>query len=153
MRVLYDDPPTWASIGRAVTSFSDQREQLEGQMVRPDNSVIDYAVSPLPDGGTLLTFADVTDSKRYERALVERNEALIAADKMKNKFIGNVSYELRTPLTNIIGFSEMLASPFMGALNDKQREYSTTSCRRPRRCSPSSMTFWTSPRSTPARWS
>ena len=44
----------------AVTSFSDEREPLEGQMVRPDNSVIDYAVTPLPDGGTLLTFVDVT---------------------------------------------------------------------------------------------
>ncbi len=39
---------------------------------------------PLPDGATLITFADVTDSKRYERALVERNDALVAADRLKN---------------------------------------------------------------------
>jgi signal transduction histidine kinase len=123
VRVLYEDTTTWNRIRQAVTAFSSGREPLEGQMVRPDSSVIDYAASPLPDGGTLLTFADVTDSKRYERALVERNEALVAADKIKNQFIGNVSYELRTPLTNIIGFSELLASPFMGTLNDKQREY------------------------------
>jgi signal transduction histidine kinase len=122
-RVLYDDARTWASIGRAVTSFSDQREPLEGQMVRPDMSVIDYAATPLPDGGALLTFADVTFSKRYERALVDRNEALVTADRLKNQFIGHVSYELRTPLTNIIGFSELLANPGIGALNAKQREY------------------------------
>ena len=121
--VLCDDQDAWKQIGRAVTSFSDQREPLEGQMVRPDNSVIDYATAPLPDGGTLLTFADVTDAKRYERALVERNEALVAADRLKNQFIGHVSYELRAPLTNIIGFSELLAGPYMGSLNVKQREY------------------------------
>ncbi len=120
--VLYSETSTWTEISRAVTSF-DQREPLEGQMVRPDSSVIDYAVTPLPDGGTLLTFVDVTDSKRYERALIERNEALVTADKLKNQFIGHISYELRTPLTNIIGFSELLANPIFGALTQRQREY------------------------------
>jgi signal transduction histidine kinase len=121
-QVLYGEVSTWLEIGRAVTSFED-REPLEGQMVRPDSSVIDYAATPLPDGGTLLTFVDVTDSKRYERALIERNEALVTADKLKNKFIGHISYELRTPLTNIIGFSELLANPIFGALTPRQREY------------------------------
>jgi signal transduction histidine kinase len=121
-QVLYGEMATWSDISRAVTSF-EEREPLEGQMVRPDSSVIDYAVTPLPDGGTLLTFVDVTDSKRYERALIERNEALVTADKLKNKFIGHISYELRTPLTNIIGFSELLANPIFGALTPRQREY------------------------------
>lgn len=122
-RKLYDDPPTWARISRAVTSFSVEREAFEGQMVRPNSTVIDYAAMPLPDGAILFTFADVTDAKRYERALEERNEALVAADRMKNHFIGHVSYELRTPLTNIIGFSELLANPQIGPLNVKQHEY------------------------------
>jgi signal transduction histidine kinase len=121
--VLYEDPRTWDRLKRAVTSFSDSREPLEGQMIRPDGSVIDFAATPLPDGATLITFADVTASKRYERALLERNEALIAGDRLKNQFISHVSYELRTPLTNIIGFSELLSSPRVGALNLKQREY------------------------------
>lgn len=121
--VLYSDAGTWLRIGQAVTAFSETRQPLEGQMVRPDSSVIDYAATPLPDGGTLLTFVDVTDSKRYERALIERNEALVTADRLKNQFIGHVSYELRTPLTNIIGFSELLANPIFGALTPKQREY------------------------------
>ena len=80
-------------------------------------------MTPLPDGGTLLTFVDVTDSKRYERALIEKNEALVTADKLKNQFIGHISYELRTPLTNIIGFSELLANPIFGVLTPRQREY------------------------------
>ncbi len=119
----YEDPETWARIGGAVTSFSEEREPFEGQMLRPDNSIIDFAGMPLPDGATLFTFADVTDAKSYERALEERNQALVAADRMKNAFIGHISYELRTPLTNIIGFSELLAEPAIGPLNEKQHEY------------------------------
>ena len=80
-------------------------------------------MSPLPDGATLITFVDVTDTKRYEQTLIERNEALVAADRLKSQFISHVSYELRTPLTNIIGFSELLSSPRTGELNSKQREY------------------------------
>ncbi len=119
----FENRRTWARIGRAVTALSDQRQQVEGQMVRPDGSVIDFAATPLPDGATLLIFADVTAAKRIERALEERNEALVAADRLKSQFISHVSYELRTPLTNIIGFSELLASPRAGQLNEKQREY------------------------------
>ncbi len=122
-RGLYDDAATWGQLSRAVTAVSDQREQIEGQMLRPDRSVIEYAGAPLPDGAMLFTFVDVTASKRYERALEERNEALIASDRLKNQFIGHVSYELRTPLTNIIGFGELLASPRTGPLTMKQREY------------------------------
>ena len=120
---MYSGLDVWSRIGRAVTAFLDERETFEGQLNRADNSVIDYALMPLPDGATLLTFADVTDARNAERALVERNEALIAGDRLKTQFIGHISYELRTPLTNIIGFTELLASPFMGDLNDKQREY------------------------------
>jgi len=120
---LYDDMATWARISRAVTGISDRRQPVGGQMLRPDHSVIDFAVSPLPDGATLITFVDVTDSKRYEQTLIERNEALVAADRLKSQFISHVSYELRTPLTNIIGFSELMSSPRTGELNGKQREY------------------------------
>lgn len=121
--LMHDDAETWESISQAATALRDEREPFTGQMVRTDNSVIDFALMPLPDGASLLTFADVTDAKRAERALVERNEALVVADRLKTTFIGHISYELRTPLTNIIGFTELLASPFMGDLNDKQREY------------------------------
>jgi signal transduction histidine kinase len=121
--VLVGDLQPWNAITHVVTEISDLRHPCEGQMARADGSVIDYAALPLPDGGTLVSFADVTVSKRYERALIERNEALVAADRLKSQFISHVSYELRTPLTNIIGFSELLESPRTGPLNDKQREY------------------------------
>ncbi len=122
-KVTYADDNMWRDMAYAVTAFSEEREITSGEMQWPDNRVIDYAIMPLPDGATLITFIDVTDSRRYERTLVERNEALVAADRLKSQFIGHVSYELRTPLTNIIGFSELLVSPRTGPLNRKQREY------------------------------
>ena len=78
---------------------------------------------PLPDGATLVTFHDVTDSVNVERALRERNEALEDADRIKIDFVHHVSYELRSPLTNIIGFVHLLADPATGPLAPKQREY------------------------------
>lgn len=124
-QTLHEDADIWMQIRRAVTAFSDERATFGGQMVRADGLVIDYALMPLPDGASLLTFSDVTDAKRAERALVERNDALVAADRLKTNFIGHISYELRSPLTNIIGFTELLASHFVGDLNAKQSEYVT----------------------------
>ncbi len=120
---IAEETQAWRSIRQVATSFSEARAQIAGQIVRADASVVDYATTPLPDGGTLVTFADVTASKRYERALLERNEALETADRLKNEFIGHISYELRTPLTTIIGFSDLLGSRAFGPLNQHQSEY------------------------------
>ncbi len=90
---------------------------------RTDGLVLDCAALPLPDGATLLTFFDATASANVERALTERNEALVSAEKLRNDFVNHVSYELRTPLTNIIGFTQLLADGGAGPLNPKQLEY------------------------------
>jgi signal transduction histidine kinase len=122
-RPLYDDAQEWERTKAAVTAIFSERRPYESQFDRPDGTVITSAALPLPDGGTLITYSDVTDSKRVERALIERNEALETASRVKSAFVSHVSYEMRTPLTNIIGFTELLASPVTGALADKQREY------------------------------
>ena len=86
-------------------------------------AIISLALSPLPDGATLASFVDVTDRFRIETALRERNEALEAADRLKSEFVKRVSYELRTPLNSILGFSEMLKSGTPGVLNTVQNDY------------------------------
>ena len=123
MRELHGDETTWRDIKRAVTELSDARRTLNGQIQREDGCTIDYALLPLPDGATLLSFANVTAAKRMERVLTERNEALVAADKLKNRFISHVSYELRTPLQTIAGYAELMMSPRTGLLTTKQRDY------------------------------
>jgi signal transduction histidine kinase len=118
-----DDAGAWTRFTASVAGLDETRSNASGRMERPDGRVIDYATVPLPDGQTMVTFVDVTDSERVARALVERNEALEAADAMKNAFIHHVSYELRSPLTNIIGFTQLLADARVGPLSDRQREY------------------------------
>jgi len=70
-----------------------------------------------------LTFVDMTDEERAEQALREKNRALESADQLKSDFLSNISYELRTPLTTIIGYGEMLESGAAGELNERQKEY------------------------------
>jgi signal transduction histidine kinase len=121
-RPLHRDEATWQALRTAVTVL-DQRAPISQRIERNDGSVVDCATVPLPDGGTLTAFQDVTDSVNVERALRERNEALIAADELKIDFVHHVSYELRSPLTNIIGFAHFLGDPSTGPLTSRQREY------------------------------
>ncbi len=118
-----DDDLVWQRLTTSVAGVDENRASIAGRTERPDGRVIDYATVPLPDGQTMVTFVDTTDTVKVERALVDRNEALVAADALKNAFIHHVSYELRSPLTNIIGFAQLLNDANIGPLNDKQREY------------------------------
>ena len=119
----YDRPDGWKRFAEQITSFDDERPSSQGTLELYSNLVLDYAVIPLPNAQTMLTFVNKTDSVRAERALTEKNEALLKADELKNDFVQHVSYELRSPLTNIIGFTELLSVPTTGPLNQKQREY------------------------------
>ena len=119
---LFDEPSAWQAVRDAVTAIGN-RHPLQLRMERRDGTVLDCTALPLPDGATMLTFEDVTDSVNVERALRERNEALEAADQMKVDFVHHVSYELRSPLTTIIGFAHFLSDPSTGPLTVKQDEY------------------------------
>ena len=121
-RRMHDDDALWQKL-RATATAIDNREPLSERIERREGSVIDLRTVPLPDGATLVTFQDVTDTVNVERALIERNEALEAADLLKVDFVHHVSYELRSPLTNIIGFAHFLGEPSIGTLNEKQSEY------------------------------
>lgn len=51
------------------------------------------------------------------------NEELIAASQHKSSFLANISHELKTPLTHILGFSELLKMEAGGKLQDTYRRY------------------------------
>ncbi|RIY00743.1 PAS domain-containing protein [Aureimonas flava] len=116
--------PSWATFAHAVTAFDEgAREAESGEIELSDGRVQAYGVVPLPNGQTMLTFTDISDAREAERMLRERNEALENAARLKSDFVQHVNYELRSPLTNIIGFSALLRSPETGPLNDRQSEY------------------------------
>ena len=114
---------SWKIAIASVTSATVERTREWGEIERSDNTVIALNIAPLPDGATLLSFADVTDRFRIESALRERNEALEASDHLKSEFVKRMSYELRTPLNSILGFAEMLKSGIPGPMNARQSEY------------------------------
>jgi signal transduction histidine kinase len=113
----------WMELSSAVAGLADLRVTQTARMERRDGSVLDSVAEPLPDGATLITFVDMTASVNVERALTERNEALEQAGQLRNEFVHHVSYELRSPLTTIIGFAELLGEETIGLLNERQREY------------------------------
>ncbi|APG82842.1 sensor protein DivL [Sinorhizobium americanum CCGM7] len=119
----YDQPDGWKRFAHIITSFDDERPSSRGILELRTGLILDYAVIPLPNAQTMLTFVNITDSVRVERALTEKNDALRKADALKNDFVHHVSYELRSPLTNIIGFADLLKTPAFGELNGRQAEY------------------------------
>ncbi|MDP3898498.1 MAG: ATP-binding protein [Mesorhizobium sp.] len=120
---LYAKDSPWPDFVADVTGFSDERRDRHGQAEMSDGSILRFALIQLPNGQVMMTFVDVTDTVNVERALKDKNEALQMADQLKNDFVQHVSYELRSPLTNIIGFTELLALPETGPLSPKQRDY------------------------------
>ncbi|HIM25235.1 MAG TPA: PAS domain-containing sensor histidine kinase [Rhodospirillales bacterium] len=117
------DDLSWGVHKDMVVNRLMRREASTGKLELANGTVIDYANLPLPDGAMLLSYLDVTDTAQVETALRQRAEALGEADRLKNEFIANVSFEVRTPLTTVIGFADMLGQEYFGKLNRRQAEY------------------------------
>ncbi len=78
-----------------------------------------------PDGLTNVsksTSAITTGLKKADELSLE-NKRFILADKVESEFLAGLSYELRTQLNSIIGFSELLKQKTTGDLNKKQEQY------------------------------
>jgi len=110
-------------IGAVVRAATLDRKEKQGQVVLADGRTLQFAGVPLPDGNGLLTVLDITDSQKAEKALLDRAAALEEADAVKARFLANMSYEFRTPLTTIGGFAELLKSGAAGDMNEQSSEY------------------------------
>jgi signal transduction histidine kinase len=110
-------------IREMVRSATLERVQRSGRLAMKDGRHFEFAAVPLPDGNALFALLDISDSRKVERVLRERTNALEEADKAKTAFVANMSYELRTPLTSISGFAEMLKEGFGGPLEPVGADY------------------------------
>ncbi len=116
-------PQLASTIGDVVRSAALNRKQTGGRAALADGRTLRFTGVPLPDGNGLLTVLDISDSQKAETALRERNAALIEADAIKTRFLANMSYEIRTPLTSIGGFAELLQAGIGGDLDQQGKEY------------------------------
>jgi signal transduction histidine kinase len=98
----------WPSFIAAITGAADKREAQSARLEFADGTVLSQTLAHLPNGQTMLAFTDITDSVSIERVLKSRNQALEDAAKVKDRFVHHMSYELRSPLTSIKGFAEIL---------------------------------------------
>ncbi|MEQ9604365.1 MAG: PAS-domain containing protein [Thalassobaculaceae bacterium] len=98
-------------------------EPHDFERVRPDGTVIEVCGRPLPTGGFVTTYTDVTDRKRALEDLRTATARAMAANHAKSMFLANMSHELRTPLNAIIGFSDLLVQKRFGPLDARYADY------------------------------
>lgn len=116
-------PKEAEAIAKVVRAATLDRRETGGRIELADGRTLEFAGVPLPDGNGLLTVLDITDSQKAEKALRERAIALEEADGVKARFLSNMSYEFRTPLTSISGFAELLKSGAAGEMSGQAGEY------------------------------
>ena len=117
------DPESVSRLNQVIRAATLDRRKSAGRIELADGRTLDFAGVPLPDGNGMLTVLDVTASQQAEEALRERNRALEEADAVMTRFLANMSYEFRTPLTSIGGFAELLTSGLGGDLSPQAQEY------------------------------
>ena len=116
--------PSHVSILRELLQMTiSTRQPRKSRIAFADGRIFQLSTVPLPDGNAMLAMLDVTDSIQIEQALRDRNAALSEADSIKGKFLSNMSYEFRTPLTSISGFADLLQQGIGGELPPQALEY------------------------------
>jgi signal transduction histidine kinase len=73
----------------------------------PDGRVGSAQITNIPDIGYAITMQDITYLKEV--------------DRVRNEVINTVSHDLRSPLTSVIGYTELITRS--GELNDNQKEF------------------------------
>ncbi|MBF0167341.1 MAG: PAS-domain containing protein [Alphaproteobacteria bacterium] len=117
------DQRRWDSLHKGVERLLAERLAEVVRIERIDGLILDQASLPLPDGGLLVTWYDVTDTARVQLALIERGHALEAANRLGAEFVASVAAEVRAPIEAAVGHADILANAYYGDLNSRQAEH------------------------------
>jgi len=122
---------------RRIVARAMRPEPQAFERTRANGTVVDIRRVPLPSGGFVTTYIDVTEARRREVDLTEARtrleqqatelvataHSLHAANAAKSLFLANMSHELRTPLNAILGFSELMRDAVLGPLDSRYQDY------------------------------
>jgi two-component system, sensor histidine kinase and response regulator len=76
--------------------------------LRQNGKTVYVVGHPIPDGGFVTTYTDVTAARQAQAAMIEAKEFALQAARLKSDFLANMSHEIRTPMNGVIGLSELL---------------------------------------------